>query len=268
MGWTWLSLSKQEAELSTQGLCDWLLDSEYADRVDWLRWLLSQPPRLQAKPSIEHNIYDLRSRLVDTTFVTLRFRRVARRKGLPERTVPPLERSPDPVPQPVDPSRAEVPGGSLTLPEIGRSLARFHQDHPADSTTAFIMMRFGRTEAHEKIARGVKDALQPHGILGLRADDRQYHTDVFFNILTYMHGCSFGIAVFEQLETLEFNPNVSLEVGYMYGLGKQVCLLKDRALKVVQADLMGKLYIDFESSDPGATIPPGLTRWLRDWDFA
>ncbi len=38
-----------------------------------------------------------------------------------------------------------------------------------------------------------------------------------------MHGCGFGVAVFEGIEEENFNQNVSLEVGYMYALGKKLC---------------------------------------------
>lgn len=107
------------------------------------------------------------------------------------------------------------PAGFSHPVEIQESLARFRSDHPDEAKVAFIMMRFGQTGLHEKVIKGIKSALEPHGITGLRADDKQYHDDLFDNILTYIYGCGLGIAVFERIETDEFNPNVSLEVGYM-----------------------------------------------------
>src|SRR3990172_35156 len=90
-------------------------------------------------------------------------------------------------------------------------------------------------------------------------------TMIFFpNILTYIYGCEFGIAVFERIESDEFNPNVSLEVGYMLALRKPVCLLKDRTLEILQADLVGKIYRVFDPQDPVGTIQDELSQWLRD----
>ena len=125
-------------------------------------------------------------------------------------------------------------------------------------------MRFSSTAAHSKIETAIKKALKKHGLVGLLARDREFHDDLFPNILTYMHGCAFGIAVFERLETEEFNPNVALEVGYMLGLRKQVLLLKDQTLKALHTDLVGKLYREFDPQDPQASIPGQIDGWLSD----
>jgi len=152
--------------------------------------------------------------------------------------------------------------------EIRESITRFKIDHPNDGKVAFVMMRFGKTSAHDNIIAGIKQTLDPLGITTIRADDKQYHDDLFPNVLTYVHGCGFGIAVFERIETEEFNPNVALEVGYMFALKKQVCLLKDKNLKTLHADLVGKLYRVFDPLNPVETIPGELSRWLRDKGLA
>jgi CHAT domain len=148
--------------------------------------------------------------------------------------------------------------------EIKESLEKFKSDYPDSRKAAFLMMRFGKTRTHRSIVAGIKKALDPLGISVLRADDRQYHDDLFPNVLTYVYGCGFGIAVFERIETEEFNPNVALEVGYMFALKKQICLLKDRTLKTLHADLVGKLYRIFDPVDPIGTIPKELSQWLKD----
>jgi hypothetical protein len=148
--------------------------------------------------------------------------------------------------------------------EIHESLRLFKADHPDPRKVAFIMMRFGNTKAHTDIVTGIQNALNTHGITAVRADDKQYHDDLFPNVLTYVYGCAFGIAIFERIETEEFNPNVALEVGYMFALKKSVCLLKDKTLKTLQADLVGKLYRVFDPLDPIKTIPGELSRWLQD----
>lgn len=64
----------------------------------------------------------------------------------------------------------------------------------------------------------IKDVLNKHGIVGLRADDKEYMDDLFLNVKVYMHACDFGIAVYERIISDDFNPNVSLEVGYLFGM--------------------------------------------------
>jgi hypothetical protein len=147
--------------------------------------------------------------------------------------------------------------------EIQESFQRFQMDYPDPTKVAFLMMRFGRTQAHDQIVAGIKRTLDPLGIAVVRADDKEYHDDLFSNVLTYAHGSGFGIAVFERIETEEFNPNVALEVGYMYALRKPLCLLKDKTLNTLQADLVGKLYRVFDPLDPIGTIPKELSRWLK-----
>lgn len=148
--------------------------------------------------------------------------------------------------------------------EIHESLKRFLKDNPETRKNAFIMMQFGTTTLHKDIIDSLKSCLSRYGITAFRADDREYHDDLFGNVLTYLYGCSFGIAVFERLEADDFNPNVSLEVGYMKAIGKPVCLLKDKTLKTLQTDLVGKLYKTFDPQDPATSIPPEIEKWLRD----
>ena len=150
-------------------------------------------------------------------------------------------------------------------PEIQQSIRDFRLDHPDPRKVAFLMMKYGKTKAHENIVEGIRQALAPQGIVALRADEKDYHADLYPNILTYLHGCGFGIAVFERIEQEEFNPNVSLEVGYMIALEKRVCLLKDRTLPKLHTDLVSKLYKEFDPQDPIASIPPVLTKWMKDW---
>lgn len=151
---------------------------------------------------------------------------------------------------------------------IKPSLKRFLTDHSDPAKTALVMMKFSKTKVLDQIAEEIRVTLKEKGIEGLRADDKEYHDDLFYNILTYIYGCGFGIAVFERIEADEFNPNVSLEVGYMLALSKPVCLLKDRTLKTLPTDLVGKSYRPFDPQDIASTIPSELSKWLADKGFA
>ena len=153
----------------------------------------------------------------------------------------------------------------LSVPAaISESLQQFGSDHPRPKEAAFLMMRFATTKAHQQIVSAIRAALAKYNLRVLRADDKQYHDDLFSNIQTYMHGCGFGIAVYERIEQDDFNPNVSLEVGYMSALGKPVLLLKDKTLRVLQTDLIGRLYRVFDPLDPEGTIPAPVEKWLQD----
>jgi hypothetical protein len=164
-----------------------------------------------------------------------------------------------------------TPGGLLISPkslkpspEIQESLVRFREDHPYPDRVAFVMMRFGATPAHDAIVRAISEGLNRFGISAVRADEKEYHDHLFPNVLTYVYGCGFGIAVFERIEEQQFNPNVALELGYMLALGKPVCLLKDRTLTALHTDLVGHLYKVFDPLHPQTKIPEALERWLTD----
>jgi hypothetical protein len=65
-------------------------------------------------------------------------------------------------------------------PEIQHSLREFRLDHPDPKKVAFILMRFGPTAAHSNIVQGIRDTLAPHGISAVRADDKDWHSDLFY----------------------------------------------------------------------------------------
>lgn len=148
--------------------------------------------------------------------------------------------------------------------EIRDSLRNFQSVYPNADKQGFVMMKFGESPAHTEILKGIRQALSDCGMTALRADDRQFHDDLYYNIMTYIYGCSFGIAVFERILNEDFNPNVSLEVGIMLGLRKPVCLLKDSTLKLLHTDMVGKLYRPFDPQRAAETIPGSLLGWIKD----
>ncbi len=149
-------------------------------------------------------------------------------------------------------------------PEIQVSLKKFREDYPDSQKTAFIIMQFGKTTAHQNIVESIKHVFEKHGIVALRADDKEYHSSLLGNVLTYIYGCDMSVAVFERIEADKFNPNVSFEVGYMRALNKPVCLLKDKTMSTLQTDLLGELYKSFDPQDPKGSIPAEIEKWLKD----
>ena len=87
-------------------------------------------------------------------------------------------------------------------------------------------------------------------------------------MLTCIHGCVMGIAVFERIELDDFTPDVSLEVGYMMTMKRPACLIKDKTLLALPSELVGRLYKPIEPQDPDKSMPPVLRQWLKDKGLA
>lgn len=58
-----------------------------------------------------------------------------------------------------------------------------------------------------------------------------------------------------------------MEIGIFIGLGKPVCLLKERTLNKLNSDLAGKLYKEFDSYNIEQTLIPVLEKWIKDKRF-
>lgn len=153
---------------------------------------------------------------------------------------------------------------AISNPEIATGIEKFRQDYPAEQKTAFIIIKFRRNDLRNDIVSCIKNVLSECGIVGLRADDKEYMDDLLSNIRVYMNVCDFGIGIYERIDQDDFNPNVSLEVGYMMGKGKNVLLLKDSTLKALQTDLAGKLYKEFDVLKINETLPQQIKKWLSD----
>jgi TIR domain-containing protein/predicted nucleotide-binding protein with TIR-like domain len=157
------------------------------------------------------------------------------------------------------------PGAAVPDPlELAPYLEHFKLEHADPRRSAFVMMRFGSSLRHNAIFEALRKALAKHEIEALRADEKTYADYLMANIRTYMHGCGFGVAVFERIESDQHNPNVALEVGYMMALGKPVCLLKDRTLSRLPTDIIGALYREFDLDSIDSSIEQAMDRWLKD----
>jgi predicted nucleotide-binding protein len=77
-----------------------------------------------------------------------------------------------------------------------------------------------------------------------------------------MLGCSLGVAVSEDIEDRDFNPNVALELGFMLGRRKRCLILKEKRLPSMPTDVVGKLYKPFDQFDIDTTIVSQVERWV------
>lgn len=142
------------------------------------------------------------------------------------------------------------------------------EDYPNGAFNVFLMMRFANRTANREIFHALRNALGRYAVNLLRADQKAYADSLWENVRYYMDGCDLGVAVFEQLIKKDFNPNVSLELGYMLARGKKVLLLKDRSLRRLPTDMVGHLYKEFDSGDIDTTIRRAAGAWLQDVGIA
>lgn len=152
--------------------------------------------------------------------------------------------------------------------DINHSSSPVLFDYPNPKLNTFLMMRFRDNQINKDLISSLRVALKHYGINLLRADDRSYSETLWANVKAYMDACDFGIAIFEQVDEKNFNPNVSLELGYMLAKNKGVLLLKDLHLTDMPSDILGHLYKTFDSYHISETIPPKVNDWLRDVGIA
>lgn len=90
---------------------------------------------------------------------------------------------------------------------------------------------------------GIKGALQELGYEPLRADEVFLGRDLMCNICQHIQESPVGV-----VDISDWNPNVLLELGMMYGWGKTVILLKyGQSDTHLPADLRGMLYLEYDS---------------------
>jgi hypothetical protein len=152
--------------------------------------------------------------------------------------------------------------GIERVPHLVPFVRTFLRDHPDPARNVLIMMRFGRTDQLDAIHATLRSALEATGMTALRADDKDYTQELWTNLEVYMTGCEFGIAVFEQIDQRDFNPNVSLELGYMLATGRRCLLLKEQRLPTLPADVVHRLYKEFDAYHIEDTVGQQVRRWV------
>ena len=155
--------------------------------------------------------------------------------------------------------------GDLTgIPHLVPHLREFLNDHSNFDKNVFIMMRFLQNDQLDQVHSTIKTSLKALGFDAVRADDRDYTGELWSNLEVYMTGSRFGIAIFEDFTTVrDFNPNVSLELGYMLGRRKRVLILKEQTLPLLPADVVHRLYKPFDKFRIEESITREITNWIR-----
>jgi hypothetical protein len=141
-------------------------------------------------------------------------------------------------------------------------LRTFLDDHPDPARNVFVMMRFRESEQLAEIHETIRASLTARGLQAVRADDRDYTGELWTNIEVYMTCCKLGIAVFEDIEDRDFNPNVSLELGYMLGRRRRCLILKERRLPELPTDVAHRLYKPFDMFNIAESVRAQVLRWV------
>lgn len=135
----------------------------------------------------------------------------------------------------------------------------FVQAFPHTTRNVFIMMPFTTGTANE-IYAAVQRALDDHGLVALRVDRSKFADHLWWNILIYMMGSAYGIVIYEPKDGVPFNPNVSIEAGFMIALDRPVLLLANQKLERLPVDFSGRVFRTFDET---AVTPSVLSGDLR-----
>lgn len=153
--------------------------------------------------------------------------------------------------------------GDLTgVSHLEPYLRSFLDEHPDPSRNVFVMMRFMDSPQLNEIYPAIKETLAARGYHATRADDRDYTGELWTNIEVYLTCCHLGIAVFEDIEKREFNPNVALELGYMLARRRRCLILKEQHLPSLPADVINRLYKPFNMFDVANSIAREVACWV------
>ena len=127
----------------------------------------------------------------------------------------------------------------------------------------FVIMRYAKEQPLSAVEKTIKETLSPYGLNAILARDHSFDEELWGNVKFCMDHSWYAIAVFESLIQPEHNPNVALELGYMFAQRKQCLILKERSLPTLPADIIGRLYTPFDLHKPEETISSAIKDWLR-----
>lgn len=126
-------------------------------------------------------------------------------------------------------------------------------------------MRYKQADHYIEIENTIRTSLNRRGLNAHLAKDHQFlPNNLWDNICVYMLACDFGIVVFEEIDNRDFNPNISIEIGFMLALGKECLLLKDKRMPKMPTDICGHLYRDFDTYNITDTVSNQIASWVQD----
>ncbi|MBI4674280.1 MAG: hypothetical protein HY741_21770 [Chloroflexi bacterium] len=151
----------------------------------------------------------------------------------------------------------------LSHEKLQSPLARYLRQSEFERNV-FIMIRFQTTRENKMIREVISRTLKDEGLIPQFADNLSVADDLWENVCAYMLGSKFGIAVIEQIEERSFNPNVAIEIGFMLALQRKVLVLKDKRVPRLPADLIGRIYREFDSYQIEDTVATEIRGWVEE----
>jgi protein-tyrosine-phosphatase len=142
-------------------------------------------------------------------------------------------------------------------------LQKFVRLYPYLDRNVFIMMPFSGQPA-ESIFKTVAEELSHHGLVPVRADQNAFAAVLWWNVVTYMLGSSYGVVVYEPHEEIAYNPNVSIEAGFMLALDRPVLFLANESLSRLPTDFSGHIYKTYSSARRTHTIRSAVRDWVAN----
>jgi hypothetical protein len=127
----------------------------------------------------------------------------------------------------------------------------------------FVMMRYRSVAYFEEIETTLRTAFSEYNLIARFAKDAALSDDLWENVQYYMRYCRLGVAVFEEIDERDFNPNISLELGYMYALNRRCLLLKDKRMPRLPTDTCGKIYRDFDTYNLASSLAKAVSDWCN-----
>lgn len=128
----------------------------------------------------------------------------------------------------------------------------------------FVMMRYRDEDYYETIWYSIRSSLGKNGLNAHLAKAKAVKESLWDNVKHYMDSCRYGIAVFEDIDVREYNPNISIELGYMLGQKKRCLLLKEERMPELPLDICGHIYRTFDKSNIESSIESQIDRWIKD----
>jgi hypothetical protein len=158
---------------------------------------------------------------------------------------------------------------TLAPPHLIVGLRKFLEDHPFERNV-FGMTRFpennGGADALDPVREALdiaREACHLHGLEFHLASDRAIDDDLWANVAAHMWACRYGLAFFEDRMKSGLNYNLTIEVGSMLMAGRRCALLKDRSIKKMPTDLVGRIYKDVDLAK-SQNVTCAIHEWLRD----
>ena len=131
------------------------------------------------------------------------------------------------------------------------------------NVNVFVMMKYSNTKQHQLLEEKIREILNKYDLIARLAKDGSIYDDLWLNVKFYMDNCNYGIAIFDEIDRKEINPNVSLELGYLFAQEKRCLLLKDSKVDKLPTDLCGKLYREFNVFEIERTIEDQVQTWCK-----